>query len=124
MKEIYELLQQKEADLAHVRKEIEGLRIVGPLLSNESPSKDAFELLQQKEEGVARVRREIESLQIVAPLLSDEFASNGPTSKAPSSAEETLARTLDSEATGTDGMFSSFSVSSRPKLWRILKGKT
>ena len=45
MKEVYEILQQKEADLAHVRDEIEALRIVGALLSNESLPKDAFERL-------------------------------------------------------------------------------
>jgi len=124
MKEIYELLQQKEADLAHVRKEIDALRIVEPLLSKESPSKDAFELLQQKEACVIRVRREVESLQIVAPLLSEELASHEVTSQAANSAEQTSDGIHVSEATGTDGMFSSFSANSRPKLWRILKGKT
>ena len=123
MKEIYELLQQKEADLAHVREEIDGLRIVGALLSNESPSKDAFELLQQKEACVARVRREIESLQIVAPLLSEELASHEVSSQPANSAEQTSDGIHVSEATGTDGMFSSYSANSRPKLWRILKGK-
>jgi len=124
MREIYELLQQKEADLAHVRKEIDALRTVEPLLSNESPPKDAFELLQQKEACVTRVRREIESLQLVAPLLSEELASHEVTSQAANSAEETSDGIHVSEATGTDGMFSSFSANSRPKLWRILKGKT
>lgn len=124
MKEIYELLQQKEADLAHVRKEIEGLRIVGPLLSNEPTPKDAFELLQQKEACVTRVRREIESLQLVAPLLSEELESRELTSKVSNSTEETSDGIHGSEATGTDGMFSSFGTNSRPKLWRILKGKT
>ena len=124
MKEIYELLQQKEADVAHVRKEIDALRTVEPLLSNESPPKDAFELLQQKEACVTRVRREIESLQIVAPLLSEELASNEVSSQAANSAEQTSDGMHVSEATGTDGLFSSFSANSRPKLWRILKGKT
>ena len=123
MKEIYELLQQKEADFAHVREEIDGLRMVGALLSNESPSKDAFELLEQKEACVARVRHEVESLQIVAPLLSEEYDPDELTSKAATSAEETSEGIHDSEATGTDGMFSSFSANSRPKLWRILKRK-
>ena len=123
MKEIYDILQQKEGDLAHVRKEIEGLRIVGPLLSNESPPKDAFELLQQKEACVTRVRREIESLHIVAPLLSGDYDSDELTSKAATSAEETSEGIHGSVATGTDGMFSAFSANSRPKLWRILKGK-
>jgi hypothetical protein len=124
MKEVYEILQQKEADLAHVREEIEGLRIVGALLSNESLPKDAFELLQEKEATVARVRHEVESLQIVAPLLSEEFDSDELTSKAANSVEETSDSIHASEATGTDGMFSSFSANSRPKLWRILKRKT
>ena len=123
MREIYELLQQKEADLAHVRNEIEGLRIVEWLLSNESPPKDAFELLQQKEACVTRVRREIESLHIVAPLLSGDYDSDELTSKAATSAEETSEGIHGSVATGTDGMFSAFSANSRPKLWRILKGK-
>ena len=123
MKEISELLQQKEADVAHVRKEIESLRIVEPLLSDQSTLKDAFELLQEKEAGVARVRQEIEGLKIVAPLLSNELPSDEPSNKAASSAEETVDSSLGSEATGTDGMFSSFSANSRPKLWRILKGK-
>lgn len=124
MKEIYELLQQKEAELAHVRKEIEGLRIVEPLLSNDPTVKDAFELLQQKETGVARVRHEIESLQIVAPLLSEEFPSDALAKNAASSAGQTVDLSHRSEATGTDGIFSSFSANSRPKFWRILKGKT
>jgi hypothetical protein len=89
MKEVYEILQQKEADLAHVRDEIEALRIVGALLSNESLPKDAFELLQEKEACVARVRHEVESLQIVAPLLSEECGFNELTSQAANSTEET-----------------------------------
>jgi len=124
MKEVYKLLQQKEADLDHVRKEIEGLRIVERILSNELLSEDAFELLQQKEADVARVRHEVESLQIVVPLLSEEIPSDEPTEKAGISAEETLDLARGSEATGTDGMFSSFGANSRPKLWRILKHKT
>ena len=84
--------------------------------------KEIHELLQQKEADLAYARKEIEALRIVAPLLSEEFASDELTSKAANSAEETSDRT--DEATGTDGMFSSFSANSRPKLWRILKGKT
>jgi hypothetical protein len=38
MKNAYEVLQQKETDLARVRHEIESLRIVAPLLSDELPS--------------------------------------------------------------------------------------
>lgn len=38
MKDAYEVLQQKEADLARVRNEIESLRIVSSLLSDEMTS--------------------------------------------------------------------------------------
>jgi hypothetical protein len=86
--------------------------------------KEIYELLQQKEACVARGRHEVESLQIVAPLLSEEYDSDELTSKATTSPEETSGGIHGSEATGTDGMFSSFSANSRPKLWRILKSKT
>jgi hypothetical protein len=38
MKDAYELLQQKQAELARVRKEIESLNIVAPLLSDDRSS--------------------------------------------------------------------------------------
>ena len=40
MKNAYEVLQQKETDLARVRHEIESLRIVASLLSDELPSQE------------------------------------------------------------------------------------
>jgi hypothetical protein len=40
MKNAYEVLGQKETDLARVRREIESLRIVAPLLSDELPSEE------------------------------------------------------------------------------------
>ena len=40
MRNAYEVLQQKETDLARVRHEIESLRIVAPLLSDELPSEE------------------------------------------------------------------------------------
>jgi len=40
MKDAYEVLNQKETDLARVRHEIESLRIVSSLLSDEVPSED------------------------------------------------------------------------------------
>lgn len=40
MKNAYEVLRQKETDLARVRQEIESLWIVAPLLSDESPSEE------------------------------------------------------------------------------------
>lgn len=35
MKDICEILQQKETAIAHLRKEIESLHIVGPLLQSD-----------------------------------------------------------------------------------------
>ena len=45
MKEAHEVLQQKEAELAHVRRQIESLHIVDTLLSNESPLKNPSDVL-------------------------------------------------------------------------------
>jgi hypothetical protein len=36
MKDVYKVLNRKEADLGRVRKEVESLRLVAPLLSDES----------------------------------------------------------------------------------------
>ena len=74
MKDVYEVLQQKEADAANVRHEIQSLKLVCSLLSGESALDDLRELLRQREADVACVRHEIESLKIVAPLLSEEPA--------------------------------------------------
>jgi hypothetical protein len=125
MKDVYEVLQHKEADLANVRHEIQSLKLVSPLLSNELALKDARELLRQKEADVARVRHEIENLKIVAPLLSEELASDELTKTHAGSAAE-VARDNDdrSKATGTDGLFSSVIASPRPTFWKLLKRKT
>ena len=123
MKGIHEVSQQKEAELAHVRKEIESLQIVAPLLSND-PLRDAYDVLQQKETDLAYVRKEIESLQLVAPLLSDELPSDELTRKPASSAQETPDQSHVSEATGTDDLFSSVNANPRPRFWEILKRKT
>ena len=116
MKDANEVLQQKEAELAHVRREIEGLQIVASLVSGDFLLKDACEVLQEKEAELACVRREIEGLQIVAPLLSDELPS--------ASSAEILDRGPGSESTGTDGLFSSVISNPRTTFWKILKRKT
>ena len=41
MKDAYELLHQKESELARVRKEIESLNIVAPLLADDRTSNEA-----------------------------------------------------------------------------------
>jgi len=125
MKDVYEVLQQKEADVASVRHEIQSLKLVSSLFSEELTLKDARELLRQKEAEVARVRHEIENLKIVAPLLSEELASDElPKMRADSATEE--ARDIDdrSKATGTDGLFSSVTANPRATFWKLLKRKT
>ena len=125
MKDVYEVLQQKEAEVASVRHEIQSLELVSSLLADELPLKDARELLRQKEADVARVRHEIENLKIVAPLLSEAFALDElPQTPADSAAEED--REIDDrpKATGTDGLFSSVIADPRPTLWKLLKRKT
>jgi hypothetical protein len=79
--------------------------------------KDAYEVLREKEADLARVRHEIASLRVVASLLSDDLTDE--LTKKGSSAEKTFDGDPDSEATGTDGLFSSISVS-RPSFWKAL----
>ena len=124
MKDVNEVLEQKEADAAHVRHEIEILKIVSSLLSDGLSMKDARELLQQKKAEIARVRHEIESLKIVAPLLSEELTSGELTERRTASAvEEAWASGRYSEATGMDGSLPSLNASPRPTLWERLKRK-
>ena len=130
MKDVNEVLQHKQATVANVRQEIQSLKLVSSLLSNESAMKDPRELLQQKEADIDRLRREIENLKIVAPLLSEELASEEPTSddelpkKRAHSAEEAPDVNEHSQATGTDGLFSSVTANPRPTFWQLLKRKT
>ena len=125
MKDIYEVLQQKEAEVAHVRHEIQSLKLVSSLLSEELALKDAHDLLRQKEADVARVRQETENLKIVAPLLSEEVASDElPKMRADSAAEEARDIGDRSRATGTDGLFSSVIANPRPTFWKLLKRTT
>ena len=124
MRDVYEILQQKEAGIANLRHEIQSLKLVSSLLSDELASKDARELLRQKEADVARVRHEIESLKIVAPLLSEEVAFDKLT-KTPADSAADEARDSDdhSKATGTDGLFASVIANPRPAFWKLLKRK-
>ena len=94
--------------------------------------KNANEVLQEKEAELARVRHEIESLKIVAGLLADhdpnveDFnpATDQPgqepltNTEALSNAEEEI--DVPVEATGTHGLFSSFSEQ-HLKRWNVLK---
>jgi len=51
MKNAYDVLQQKEADLARVRHEIESLWIVASLLSDELPSEELNKMCARSAEG-------------------------------------------------------------------------
>ena len=120
MKDANEVLQQKEAELAHVRREIEGLQIVTSLVSGDFLLKDAYEVLQEKQAELACVRREIEGLQIVAPLLSDESPFEELTKTHARSPEDALDKG-SKKATGTDGLFSSINPAPRTRFWNTLK---
>lgn len=125
MKDVYEVLQQKEADVANVRHEIQSLKLASSLFSDELAWKDARELLRQKEADVARVRHEVENLKIVASLLSEDLASNELTeTRADSAAVEARDSDDRSKATGTDGLFSSVIANPRPTFWKLIKRKT
>ncbi len=82
--------------------------------------KDPNELLREKEEELARIRHEIESLQVAASLLSEEGPAEEPAKKKESAAEETVERGASSEATGTDGLFSS-AAPSHSSFWKVLR---
>ena len=125
MKDVYEVLRKKEAAVADVRHEIQSLKFVSSLLSEELALKDAGELLRQKEADVARVRHEIDSLKIVGPLLSEKLASDEPPKMSAGSAAENAWDSDDrSKATGTNGLFSSVNANPRPAFWKLLKRKT
>ena len=125
MKDVYEVLQQKEVEVASVRHEIQSLKLVSSLLSDDFPVTDARELLRQKEADVARVRYEIENLRIAAPLLSEAFALDElPKTLTDSPTEEDRDIDYRAKATGTDGLFSSVIADPRPTLWKLLKRKT
>ena len=74
MKDLYRILEQKESDLARVRREIESLQIVAPLLSDDPvtqpPASEGAADNQLEATGtdvfsacVARIRQEGQSKQ-------------------------------------------------------------
>jgi hypothetical protein len=79
--------------------------------------KNAHEVLRQKEEDLVRVRKEVDSLRLIAPMLGDDEGSAG---RDDASTDRTSPDDHGSEATGTDGLFSSAS-SPRPRFWNSLK---
>ena len=87
--------------------------------------KNANDVLRQKEAEMARVRHEIDSLRIVAALLGDDESSPRDLDLTSDEAGGKLLTSAErgthasAEATGTDGLFSSFSHQG-PKRWNVL----
>jgi hypothetical protein len=92
MKDAYELLHQKEADLARVRKEVYSLNIVARLLEEDD---------EGKTDDVA-------------------VASNQPIKKPSGSVTPTMSPQYASEATGSQSSFSS-TAASRLTVFDVLK---
>ena len=78
MKEIDLVLQQREADIAHVRKEIESLQIVAPLLSDEAPSD---ELTKKPASSEETLDQRGEGSELTGPYSLFSSVSDGPREK-------------------------------------------
>ena len=76
-------------------------------------------ILEQKETELARTRHEIQCLRITASLLDEEPSSEKEKSQSEKSPDATFPPKLESNATGTEGLFSS--VDSSPGRWGVLK---
>ena len=72
MKDVYEVLQQKEADVANVRLEIQGLKLVYSLLSGESALEDVCELSGKEKQTLLVSAMKSTTSKSCAPLLSEE----------------------------------------------------
>jgi hypothetical protein len=83
--------------------------------------KDVQEVLTQKETELAALRKEVESLQLAIALLSEEQADKVVVEekKPPERDSESIP---GSQATGTDGIFSS-GASSDSGFWRFGRRK-
>lgn len=95
MKNAYEVLNEREAELARIRKEIESLNIVARLLADDDAGTDSDELDQRSEDSNSS------SLSL----------------------KETISRLSDAAATSAETLFSS-AAASRPKFWSALKRAT
>jgi hypothetical protein len=102
MKNPYEVLQQKEADVARVRHEIDSLKMAIPLLAQDSADRPTAEAPSTHEES--STDQNPTSDDEVRPALEDE--------------ETDL--TLEARPTGTDGLFSSIG-GPRSRVWKIFR---
>lgn len=105
MKNPYEVLQQKEADVARVRHEIDSLKM-------------AISLLAQ---GPADEQPISEASSAQEHTSADQSPSSDEEPHAPLEDGET-GLPLDVRPTGTDGLFSSIG-GSRSRVWKIFRGE-
>jgi hypothetical protein len=70
VRDIFEVLREKEAAIERVRREVKALRLVTPLLAHASPS--IPQPAVSREARTEPVSQEGEALRTVAPLLVDE----------------------------------------------------
>jgi hypothetical protein len=82
--------------------------------------KDVQEVLTRKEMELAALRKEIESLQLTIALLTEEQVDNGIEEK--KLPQRDAERHSGSQATGTDGLFSSL-ARTESGFWRFAKRK-
>lgn len=103
MKNPYEVLQQKEDDLARVRHEIDSLKMAISLLAQDSADQQPSTEQSRTDEHFS-IQQTPSSDEEVRPPLEDE-ETDPP---------------LEARPTGTDGLFSSIG-GSRSKVWKIFR---
>lgn len=71
MKNVYEVLRQKEQEMARLEKEVEALRIAAPLLSDEKE-----QVVEAPKPSLAAVNTQQQPVRIPAPITAQ--AANAP----------------------------------------------
>jgi hypothetical protein len=104
MKNAYQVLTQKEAEMARIRQEIESLKVVAPLLADEGASSGPSDTPLPNDLGQS------------ADALPQ--SSDGPDRKPPAASETEVPTDSDSEATGTEGPLT---TGRRRGFWSALK---
>ena len=79
MIDVHELLKTKESDLIRIRKEIEALRLVAPMLSDSEPTAPQAEL----EKPDTQIPVEINTAQESPPQPEPQLEENSPVSIPP-----------------------------------------
>jgi hypothetical protein len=71
VRDVYDVLREKENAVERARQEVEVLRSVAPLLANET-ERSKLEPAVRREATTEKVKQLREALRTVAPLLADE----------------------------------------------------